>query len=205
MIKYICGEGKMELLNYFLISNLRILKTVSDFLSSLTIIDVIFFFSIILLMVLVVVLLYFIKVNEDVVEEDAEEKPYAIENIKNEINDEKEESRFVDEGELVDLTSISKALENLDNTKIDLTAFEEEQEENAIISYDELINKSKTGSINYKSETMIDDLSVKEVDLDNLINEVSKEESKAVDTHVISYSQEEAFLEALKKLQKQLN
>ena len=193
------------MINNLLISNLRILKNVSDFLSSLTLIDVIFFFSIILLMVLVVVLLYFIKVNEDVVEEESKENIISKIESETEEKSDEEESAFVDEGELVDLTSIKAALENLDNNKIDLTAFEEEQEKDAIISYDELINKSKSGSINYKNETMIDDLSVKEVDLDNLINEVNKEEANKIDTHVISYAQEEAFLEALKKLQQQLN
>ena len=193
------------MINNLLISNLRILKNVSDFLSSLTLIDVIFFFSIILLMVLVVVLLYFIKVNEDVVEEESKENIISKIESETEEKSDEEESAFVDEGELVDLTSIKAALENLDNNKVDLTAFEEEQEKDAIISYDELINKSKSGSINYKNETMIDDLSVKEVDLDNLINEVNKEEVNKTDTHVISYAQEEAFLEALKKLQQQLN
>ena len=52
---------------------------------------------------------------------------------------------------------------------------------------------------------MLDDLSVKEVDLDNLINESSKPEVEFTQSQVISYAQEEAFLEALKKLQKQIN
>jgi hypothetical protein len=195
----------MKLINSILISDVHILKNVSDFLSSLTLIDVIFFFSIILLMILVVVLLYFIKANEDDnVDEEGINSSAELSKIKEENNI--EQSSYVDEGELVDLTSITKALENLDNSKIDLTAFEEEQEKDAIISYDELISKSKTGSINYKNETMMDDLSVKEVDLDNLINEANKEEvTTTVKTSVISYAQEEAFLEALKKLQKQLN
>lgn len=195
----------MKLINSILISDVHILKNVSDFLSSLTLIDVIFFFSIILLMILVVVLLYFIKANEDDnTDEEVINSSAELSKIKEENNE--EQSSYVDEGELVDLTSITKALENLDNSKIDLTAFEEEQEKDAIISYDELISKSKTGSINYKNETMMDDLSVKEVDLDNLINEANKEEvTTTVKTSVISYAQEEAFLEALKKLQKQLN
>ena len=86
-----------------------------------------------------------------------------------------------------------------------LNAFEEEQEKDAIISYDELINKTKTGSINYKNESMMDDLSVKEVDLNNLFTESSGAEVEINRSQVISYAQEEAFLEALKKLQKQIN
>ena len=192
----------MNLIKLFLISDFRVLKDIKDFLSSLTLIDVIFFFSIILLMVLVVVLLYFIKVNEDVYEEDVEK----IDKDENLISEKSNNITYVeDEGELIDLTSISKALENLDNNKVDLTAFEEEQEKDAIISYEELLNKSKNGSINYKKETMMDDLSVKEVDLDNLINEASKNDTTISSKHVISYAQEEAFLDALKKLQKNLN
>ena len=51
----------------------------------------------------------------------------------------------------------------------------------------------------------MDDLVVKEVDLDNLINESIKNESEAIKSQVISYAQEEAFLDALKRLQKQIN
>ena len=110
-----------------------------------------------------------------------------------------------EEGELLDLETITKALENKENNNIDLTVFEEEQEKDAIISYDELINKTKTGSINYKNESMMDDLSVKEVDLNNLFTESSGAEVEINRSQVISYAQEEAFLEALKKLQKQIN
>ena len=55
---------------------------------------------------------------------------------------------------------------------------------------------------------MMDDLSVKEVDLENFINENKKEINDIVtkpNVQVISYYQEEAFLESLKKLEQQLN
>ena len=198
----------MNINNLVLISDTNILRNIKDFLSSLTIIDVTFFFSVLLLMILIVTLLYFIKLNEEVkVKED-------IEDLNKNINDEKvsyvDENKIVnsyddEEGELLDLETITKALENKENNNIDLTVFEEEQEKDAIISYDELINKTKTGTINYKNESMLDDLSVKEVDLDNLINESSKPEVEFTQSQVISYAQEEAFLEALKKLQKQIN
>lgn len=194
----------MNISSFILTSDIDILKNVKDFLSSLTFIDVAFFFSVLLLMVLIVTLLYFIKVNEEVKEKDEEVEKfvdgYPLVDEKN------EETKYDDEeGELLDLASITKALENKENDNIDLTAFEEEQEKDAIISYDELINKTKSGSINYKTESMLDDLSVKEVDLDNLINESTKNDYEVPKSQVISYAQEEAFLEALKKLQKQLN
>lgn len=198
----------MNINNLVLISDTNILRNIKDFLSSLTIIDVTFFFSVLLLMILIVTLLYFIKLNEEVkVKED-------IEDSNKNINDEKvsyvDENKVVnsyddEEGELLDLETITKALENKENNNIDLTVFEEEQEKDAIISYDELINKTKTGSINYKNESMMDDLSVKEVDLNNLFTESSGAEVEINRSQVISYAQEEAFLEALKKLQKQIN
>ena len=201
--------------NIVLTSNVNIIKNLSDFLSSLTLIDVIFFFSIILLMVLVTVLLYFIKVNEDVVEVEEEindntPKTEEILNITKEYTDEpKEEVSYYDdeEGELIDLKSISEALDNGEKN-IELTKFEEEQEKDAIISYDELLRKTQNTGINYKNEVMMDDLSVKEVDLENFINENKEEINNTVtkpNVQVISYYQEEAFLESLKKLEQQLN
>ena len=201
--------------NIVLTSNVNIIKNLSDFLSSLTLIDVIFFFSIILLMVLVTVLLYFIKVNEDVVEVEEETNDNApkteeVLNITKEYIDEpKEEVSYYDdeEGELIDLKSISEALDNGEKN-IELTKFEEEQEKDAIISYDELLRKTQNTGINYKNEVMMDDLSVKEVDLENFINENKEEINNTVtkpNVQVISYYQEEAFLESLKKLEQQLN
>lgn len=201
--------------NIVLTSNVNIIKNLSDFLSSLTLIDVIFFFSIILLMVLVTVLLYFIKVNEDVVEVEEEKndntpKTEEVLNITKEYTDEpKEEVSYYDdeEGELIDLKSISEALDNGEKN-IELTKFEEEQEKDAIISYDELLRKTQNTGINYKNEVMMDDLSVKEVDLENFINENKEEINNTVtkpNVQVISYYQEEAFLESLKKLEQQLN
>ena len=60
-------------------------------------------------------------------------------------------------------------------------------------------------AINYTEEESLDeDLVVKKVDLDNLINKdvIVKPEIKV---SVISYEKEEAFLEALKQLQQTLN
>ena len=193
----------MNINNTLLISNIDFIKNIKDFVSSLTVIDVVFFFSVVLLMILVVTLLYFIKMNEDT--KDNEES--IEENLVNNSSVNTEEIKYSDEeeGELFDLESITKALENKEPSNIDLTAFEEEQEKDAIISYEELINKSKSGAINYKSESMLDDLLVKEVDLNNIVDESASGSEIISKTQVISYAQEEAFLEALKKLQQQLN
>ncbi|MBO4600630.1 MAG: hypothetical protein J5634_00085 [Bacilli bacterium] len=208
-------------------------ENLKNFLSSLTAIDIIFFFAVILLMILLVSLLYFIKSNEDYsdennyvnmnidnnVNQDNKEFNYTnsfVENnhnfeesIKNNYDNETSFDNLArpidEEGELLDLESITKALENKETNNIDLTSFEEEQERDAIISYDELLRKQQPQQpykVSYKKEMMYDDLSVKEVDLDSLSNPVTEEKH---DIKLVSYEEEEAFLEALKSLQKSLN
>lgn len=86
---------------------------------------------------------------------------------------------------------------------IKFTDYEKDQEDKAIISYDELLNKGTNYELNYEKEEMHDDLSVKKVDLDNLVNK-SNNTVKNIEVRVISFQKEEAFLEALKRLQKEL-
>ena len=83
------------------------------------------------------------------------------------------------------------------------TEYEKEQEEKAIISYDELLKKHNQYAINYEKEEVKDDLVIKKVNLNNLINTEEKEELK--DVRVISYKKEEDFLSALKELNRLLN
>ena len=207
----------------FLISFLTNLK---NFLKSLTMIDVIFFFAVLLLMILLVTLYYFIKSNEDYYDvtdksnnesnsnetllenkEDLSASGFTEENAVININELDNSYLFNsisedEEGELLDLETISKKLENKETTPIDLTMFEEEQERDAIISYDELIRKSSSPTVTYKKETMLDDLSVKEVDIESLSNSLVHKEAAS---EALSYSEEEEFLDSLKKLQQQLN
>ena len=110
--------------------------------------------------------------------------------------------------EMVDLQSITKDLESKQNEKnIDFIPYEEEQEERAIISYDELVEASKNVSINYSEEKNIDDVLIKKVDLDNTgkieLDPIKKELNSKVE--IVSYEHEEAFLKALKQLQSLLN
>ena len=107
--------------------------------------------------------------------------------------------------ELENLKEITEALENAEQPAINLNKYEEEQEEKAIISYDELLNRKNDFAINYsEEENVADDLTIKKVDLNNLINKdvIVKPEIKV---SIISYEKEEAFLEALKTLQQKLN
>ena len=110
--------------------------------------------------------------------------------------------------ELFDLQKVTKELEALPKEKnVNLTSYEEEQEEKAIISYDELLEASKKVSINYSDTDMEDDITVRKVDLDNTgkieLDPIKKELNSRVS--LVSYEHEEAFLKALKQLQSLLN
>lgn len=181
---------------------MNILKDIFGFLNTLTFIDLVFFFSVVVLIILIVSLIYFIKINDEVFE--AKEPKKTIESIKEievptpQIYDENEE------GELLDLQAITKALEENKNLNIDLTEYEKEQEERAIISYEELLEKTNNSTINYEEEEVINDITIKKVDLANLVSQAEIEEPK-IKVQVISYDHEEAFLDALKQLQKKLN
>jgi len=168
---------------------MQVISDIISFIKTLTFIDIIFFFAVLALMLLVITLIYFIKENN---EEEIESSPI--------VKDDAKENK-----ELNNLKAITEALENAEPSAINLNNYEEEQEEKAIISYDELIKRKNDFALNYSEEENIDeDLTIKKVDLDNLLNkEVPvKPELKVT---VISYEKEEAFLEALKALQQKLN
>lgn len=152
-----------------------------SFLKSLTFIDYVLYFSILVLLILVVSLIYLLKTT-DIDEEE-------LENTNNDDFDIKEAAQKISQ-------------EKPQN--IDLTQYEKEQEEKAIISYEELVNSIKKNKINYETNEMLgNEISVKKIDLDNLISE--EQEEKDIKVKVITYEHEEAFLETLKQLQKLLN
>lgn len=181
---------------------MNLFKDILGFISTLTLIDFVFFFSVVILIILIVSLIYFIKINDEVFN-DSEEKKELLSNIDLEvptplIYDENEED------ELIDLATLTKQLEEKQSLNIDLTDYEKEQEERAIISYDELLKKTSNREINYEAEEIIDDITVKKVDLANLVSSIEENEPK-INVQVISYEKEEAFLQALKQLQQNLN
>ena len=159
---------------------MKIFSDIWEFIKALTFVDIVFFFAVMILMILIVTLIYFIKINSE------EEK------------DKKEET-----AEMKIVKEIQKNI-GKDEPTINFTEYEKDQEDKAIISYDELLNKnnSKYG-LNYEKEEVQDDFSVKKVNLDDLVNKNSEEVPK-VDVRVISFAKEEAFLQALKQLQKEL-
>lgn len=171
---------------------MHIIYDTVGFIKTLAFVDVIFFLAVLGLMLLVITLIYFIKENNDDEFNKAEENAApTIEGI---------------DEEILNLKEIKDALESASEPDVvNLSRYEEEQEEKAIISYEELLKRKQDFAINYTDEEEIeDDLTVRKVDLDNLLNKDVVEPSN-INVTVISYKKEEAFLEALKNLQHMLN
>ena len=182
--------------------------------------DYIIFAIIVVLMIISMLIVYTLYmqnkqlINElnkkNNIEEDKEQLNDAVTTKVEEVFKEKDEIVNKDETnqEMVNLQSITKDLENQQNEKtIDFTSYEAEQEEKAIISYDELLEANKKVSINYSEEKNIDDVLVKKIDLDNTgkieLDPIKKELNSKVE--LVSYEHEEDFLKALKQLQSLLN
>ncbi len=183
---------------------INVFKDIVQILSSLSIVDYVLYFAVIALIILIVSLIYIIETEKE--EENNKELPMNIEK----------------DGD-IDLQSIINAIEESPKPTIDLTAYEEEQENNAIISYDELVNGVKQKEIYYTKEEMVDDvIPVKKITLDapkepvvNIRNfeitpgepkiPYSSEEKSDVEEKIFAYEKEEAFLKALKQLNELLN
>ena len=179
----------------------------TSFIKSLTLLDIVFIISLIALVVLIVTLIYIIKMNKEEEIELLEQ-----EDIIDEVKEEKEDN------EELDLASISKEIDESKTKPITLNDYEREQEEKAIISYDELIKTKEIPleEINYKNEEDIDGLTIKTVDLEELTKPIElpriklketnvEKEEKDEDKVLISYKEEEEFLKALKQLESALN
>lgn len=159
---------------------MKLFSDIWEFLKTLNFVDIVFFFAVLILMVLVVTLIYFIKINNE--EEQKNEKE-----------------------ETAEMKIVREIQENIgkEEPTINYTEYEKDQEDKAIISYDELLHKKNNYSLNYEKEEFLDDVSIKKVNLDDLVNR-NNEAAPKVDVRVISFAKEEAFLQALKQLQKEL-
>lgn len=156
-------------------------KDIMFFLKNISFIDYVFFFTVVFLIVLVVSLIYFIKINEEILESD------------NKINDPD------------NLRAIASSIKSAPKEPIAFTSYEQEQEDKAIISYDELLSNTGEFQLNYIDEEQKGDLSVKKIDLSNLINSSVKTDPPKIEVHLISLKREEEFLQTLKELQRSLN
>ena len=107
--------------------------------------------------------------------------------------------------DMLDLEKISKNIETeYKPANIELTSYEQEQEDNAIISYDELINNKDSGYSYDDSYESGSSINVKKIDLDKITNQIETPQEH-IKVKLMSYEKEEAFLTALKQLQKELN
>ena len=162
--------------------------------------DVAIMILLITLLIIIVILLTYIKLLKN-----KQKSPNEIP-VKTDII-EATDNAYVTQ-ELTELESEAKELEQLaKGHEVKMTPYEEEQEEKAIISYDELLEKSSNVSIGYSSFSNEDDIVVKQVDLSNTgkieLDPIQKELNSKV--RIINYEHEEEFLNALKQLKNMLN
>lgn len=147
----------------------------------------IFFFTVTLFLIVFLIYIYYLIKIEDIEEEKKLKKT----------------NRFIEKEEEKPLSKIVDELEtNYEPVPIDLSDYEKEQENTAIISYDELVNRANN-NIYYEDdyESGFDDVLIKKVDNKESKTQELVDLPKAV---MMSYESEEAFLSALKVLQKNL-
>ena len=159
----------------------ELLENLMGFIYSLSMGDYFFFIGTILLIVLLVYIVYLIKCGDE------------------------EETVISKDG--FDIEAVCKNIEkNYKPETIKLTSYEEEQENNAIISYDELIKNKDKINISYDDEynSPIPELTVRKIFISEDKNENTLEMPK-LNVKMFEYEEEENFLKALKELQKDLS
>lgn len=168
--------------------------TVGGLLKNLNWSDVFFFVTGLVLMLLLTYIIYLIR------EEDED-------NLLNMLPTRKEDEIPVKKDKEEFNKTLEEIVNNLESNyepkPIDLSKYEQEMEDTAIISYDELKERS-TNNIVYEDEysSGYDDIVVKKVDSSNLSN--TRELVPIPKAVMMDYDSEEEFLKALKKLQKNL-
>ena len=163
---------------------MKLINDIIAILTSLSFVDYILYFSVLALLILTVALIYVLK------SEDNDNTLIGSDKM----NEKKE----------IDLQAIANSIVEKTEPLIDMTAYEEEQEQKAIISYDELIKKSNDNHLKYEEEKLIDNvIPTKKISLSDIINE--KNEETNVETSIVHYEREEAFLNTLKELNSLLN
>lgn len=163
----------------------EIIENLFGFIYLLSMGDYFFFIGTFLLIVLFIYVLYLIKCS-----------------------DEEELNNEIDYSEEFDIEAVSKAIEtDYKPETVTLTTYEIEQENNAIISYDELVKNKDRYNYNYDDEFIFNgsgDLSVKKFNLNDNNPDNLTENKSNLQPKLFSYDKEEAFLKALKELQNNL-
>lgn len=168
---------------------IHFMSDILAFLKSLSLIDYILYFAVLVLVILIVSLIYIMKLDDSLETETVNEKK------DNDIN-----------SDSIDLQHIMENINENPKPIIDMTKYEEEQEEKAIISYDELIACANTKPINYDEEELIDNaVMVKKINLEKIASDEINEEVPHLDVKLMKYEREEAFLKVLKQMNELLN
>lgn len=165
----------------------NIVLTIGGLFKSFEWSDLFFFLIALILILLLIYVIYLVKLDEeDLIKGDMKEES----NIDKKPV-EKPLSKIVDDLEM-----------NYKPEPIDLSAYEKEQEDTAIISYEELVNRA-SNNIYYDDEydSGFEDVLVQKIDNKESNTQELVDLPKAV---MMSYESEEAFLAALKTLQKNL-
>ena len=108
--------------------------------------------------------------------------------------------------DMIDLEAITRNLEaNYQPPVIELTNYEREQEESAVISYEELLKRKTNNVVNYDDSFVNDAIvDVKKIDLRENVENTSTMINTKVEVRLFDYEKEEAFLKALRQLQSDL-
>ena len=102
-----------------------------------------------------------------------------------------------------ELRDITRELENIPRErKIEMTPYEAEQEEKAIISYEELLSKTNSMNIQLEDESVID---VQSIDIKEQLDNNVVKDANNLTNQAPSYKHEEEFLNSLKQLQQTIN
>ena len=165
----------------------NIVLTIGGLIKKISLSDVFFFGACLVLILLLVYIVYLIKTDEG--EDKGNEEHKGLPKMQTNTDN---------------IASIIDNIEeNYEPKHVDLSKYEQEMEDTAIISYDELLKRS-TSDIAYDDgyKTPSDELVVKKVDDTNTSQ--TREYVNLPEAVMMSYESEEAFLEALKTIQNNL-
>ena len=164
---------------------MKLINDIISILTSLSFVDYILYFSVLALLILTIALIYVLKSEE-------QERSLGSEEMKE--NDNENE---------IDLEYIANNIKEKPEPLVDMTAYEEEQEQKAIISYEQLVKESNKKQLLYDKVELVDNLiPTKKINL----SDMSKEKEEEIpETTTFHYEREEAFLKTLKELNSLLN
>lgn len=168
---------------------MNVINDIISVLKGLSLVDYVLYVSVLILIILCVALFYVIRSEN--LEDDIDNESLGRDAMK-------------EKNEELDLQAIVNSIDENPKPKIDISSYEEEQEQTAIISYDELLKKANELHLNYEEEQMVDDvIPVKKIDISSMFSSATPQTLN--EQKVFHYEREEAFLKTLKELNQLLN